>query len=98
MRNQDRNVFHYWNDTQFTLSPVKEVTEMEDAMTIYSDLMSDQDTPVKIPSFGPKPKLPTSSAQAPTNTFKANLITQASSTKQSGSFSGAQRLLTNLDS
>jgi len=33
---------------------VKEVSEFEDALTIYSDLISDADTPVKVPNFGPK--------------------------------------------
>jgi hypothetical protein len=50
---------HLRHDTEYTLSPVKEVSEMEDVMTIYSDLLSDKDTPVKIPNFGPKSKIPT---------------------------------------
>ena len=71
---------------------------MEDAMTLYSDLISDWDTPVKIPSFGTKPKLPTSSAQVPVNTVKFNLITQTSINRPSDSSRASQSLLANIQS
>lgn len=54
MSSIETRVTHFWHDSEFTLSPVKEVSEFEDALTIYSDLISDADTPVKVPNFGPK--------------------------------------------
>ncbi len=46
---------HHRNHTKDTLSPVKEILDQEDAVTIYSDFLTDKDTPAKIPNFEPKP-------------------------------------------
>lgn len=57
MSSSEVNSGHQRNHTKDTLSPVKEILDQEDAMTIYSDFLTDWDTPAKIPNFEPKTHL-----------------------------------------